>query len=83
MAFVCLEACCQVGINIVGVMGPKPDHHMYSAFKQFVQNKQLNFIPYTDLKSKDLIQQIKDLNVDLAVVCSFYYKSPKELLEST
>ncbi len=83
MAFVCLEACCQVGINIVGVMGPKPDHHMYSAFKQFVQNKQLNFIPYTDLKSKDLIQQIKDLNVDLAVVCSFNYKIPKELLEST
>ena len=80
MAFICLEACFQEHINIVGVMGPKPTHHMYSAFKDFVKNKGLNFIEYTDLKAPDFLQKIKDLNVDLAVVCSFNYKVPEELL---
>ncbi len=80
MAFICLEACFQEHVNIVGVMGPKPSHHMYSAFKDFVENKGLNFIEYTDLKAPDFLQKIKDLNVDLAVVCSFNYKVPEELL---
>ncbi len=83
MAFVCLEACYQEGINIVGVMGPKPEHHMFQHFKQFVKNKGYNYIDYSDLKSKELIQTIKDLQVDMAVVCSFNYKIPKELLETT
>ena len=80
MAFICLEACFQEHVNIVGVMGPKPSHHMYSAFKDFVENKGLNFIEYTDLKAPDFLQKIKDLNVDLAIVCSFNYKVPEELL---
>lgn len=83
MAFVCLEACYQLGVNIVGVMGPKPEHNMYGAFKRFVENKGLNFIPYSDLNSEELIQTIKMLNVDLAVVCSFNYKIPAKLLKST
>lgn len=82
MAFICLEACFQEHINIVGVMGPKPTHHMYSAFKDFVKNKGLNFIEYTDLKAPDFLQKIKDLNIDLGVVCSFNYKIPEELLNS-
>ena len=82
MAFVCLEACVQEGINIVGVMGPKPSHHMYEPFKEFVESKALNFIPYNDLKSAELINTIRELNVDMAVVCSFNYKIPKELLNA-
>lgn len=82
MAFVCLEACVQEGINIVGVMGPKPSHHMYEPFKEFVESKALNFIPYNDLKSAELINTIRELNVDMAVVCSFNYKIPKELLSA-
>lgn len=80
MAFVCLEACYQEHINIVGVMGPKPNHHMYEPFKDFVKNKGLNFIEFTDLKAPDFLQRIKDLNIDMAVVCSFNYKIPEELL---
>lgn len=82
MAFICLEACFQEHINIVGVMGPKPTHHMYSAFKDFVKNKGFNFIEYTDLKAPVFLQKIKDLNIDLGVVCSFNYKIPEELLNS-
>lgn len=82
MAFVCLEACYQEGINIVGVMGPKPTHHMYQPFKEFVESKKLNFIPFTDLKSPELINTIKELNVDMAVVCSFNYKIPEILLNA-
>ena len=82
MAFVCLEACVQEGINIVGVIGPKPSHHMYEPFKEFVESKALNFIPYNDLKSTELISTIKELNVDMAIVCSFNYKIPKELLSA-
>lgn len=82
MAFICLEACFQEHVNIVGVMGPKPTHHMYSAFKNFVKSKGLNFIEYTDLKAPDFLQKIKELNIDLAVVCSFNYKIPEELLNS-
>lgn len=83
MAFVCLEACYQEHINIVGVMGPKPNHHMYEPFKDFVKNKGLNFIEFTDLKAPDFLQRIKDLNIDMAVVCSFNYKIPEELLNCT
>ena len=82
MAFVCLEACYQEGINIVGVMGPKPTHHMFKPFKQFVENKKLNFIYYDDLKSPELIDTIKKLNIDMAVVCSFNYKIPEVLLNA-
>lgn len=82
MAFVCLEACCLEKVNIVGVMGPKPSHNMYECFKSFVEERNLNFIPYTDLKSSELIKTIKDLDVDMAVVCSFNYKIPEELLSA-
>ena len=83
MAFICLEACYQTGINIVGVMGPKPSHNMYEPFKQFVAEKKLNFIEYTDLNSPKLLEEIKKLDIDLAIVCSFNYKIPETLLKST
>ena len=83
MAFICLDACLSVGVNIVGVMGPKPDHHMYNIFKKFVEDRKLNFIPYTDLHSEQLLNTIKDLDVDLAAVSSFNYKIPKKLLNAT
>ena len=83
MAFVCLEACYQLGVNVVGVMGPKSSHNMYLPFKQFVESKGLNFIKYNTLDSEELINEIKSLDIDLAVVCSFNYKIPEKLLEAT
>ena len=82
MAFVCLDGLNFAGVNIVGVIGPKKDHYTYSNFKQFVAMRNLNYIEFDDLKEDALLEQIKALNVDIAVVCSFNYKIPKVLLES-
>lgn len=82
MAYVCLDGLKLSGVNIVGVLGPKRSHQTYYNFKRFVESKNLNFIEYEDLDDPVLIHRIKELNPDIAVVCSFNYKVPKVLLES-
>lgn len=81
MAYVCLDGLLAAGINIVGVMGPKKSHNTYKYFKQFALARGMNFIEWDNLKDENFLQTIKDLNVDAAVVASFNYKIPKELLD--
>lgn len=83
MAYVCLDGLLQAGVNIVGVMGPKKTHGTYEAFKRFALSRNMNFIEWDNLKAPMFIDYIKSLNVDVAVVSSFNYKIPKELLEAT
>ena len=83
MAYVGLDGLLMSGINVVGVLGPKKRHPMYYNFKRFVVARGLNFIEYDELDETELIETIRGLNVDLAVVCSFNYKIPKVLLEAT
>ncbi|MGN0017478.1 MAG: methionyl-tRNA formyltransferase [Candidatus Gastranaerophilaceae bacterium] len=80
MAYVCLDGLLAAGVNIVGVMGPKKSHSTYLAFKNFVVSRHLNFIEWDDLKSPKLLQNLDNLDIDAAVVASFNYKIPKELL---
>jgi len=82
MAYVCLDGLKITGVNIVGVIGPKKSHGTYNDFKNFVGRLGLNFIEYDKLDDAAFIDEIKDLNADLAVVCSFNYKIPKVLLDS-
>ena len=82
LAYACLDGLVTSGVNIVGVVGPKKDHVMYTNFKDFVSNRGLNFIEYNNLNDEIFIQKIKDLKADMAVVCSFNYKIPKVMLES-
>lgn len=82
MAYVCLDGLNMSGVNIVGVIGSKKDHPTYERFKKFVKSRNLNFIEYDNLDDEEFIRKIKDLNVDVAVVCSFNYKIPKVLLEA-
>lgn len=82
MAYVCLDGLLMSGFNIVGVLGPKKDHPTYINFKKFVHSRNLNFIEYEDLEDAVFINQIRDLDADIAVVCSFNYKVPKVLLDS-
>lgn len=83
MAYIGLDGLLMAGVNIVGVLGPKKDHNMFYDFKNFVQSRRLNFIDYDELDEPELIEQVRGLDIDAAVVCSFNYKIPKILLEST
>lgn len=83
MAYVGIDGLLMSGINIVGVIGPKKNHTLYSDFKSFIMNRGLNYIDYDELDEPQLIDKIKALDVDIAVVCSFNYKIPKVLLNST
>ena len=82
MAYIGLDGLLMSGVNIVGVLGPKKDHNMYYDFKTFVQSRRLNYIDYDELDEPQLIEAVRALNVDAAVVCS-NYKIPRILLEST
>lgn len=82
MAYVCLDGLNSSGVNIVGVIGPKKTHPTYENFKDFVKDRGLNFIEYDKLKDENLIQKVRELNADIAVVCSYNNKIPKVLLES-
>jgi methionyl-tRNA formyltransferase len=83
MAYIGLDGLLMAGVNIVGVLGPKKDHNMYSDFKNFTLSRGLNYIDYDELNEPQLIETIQRLDVDAAVVCSFNYKIPKVLLNST
>ena len=83
MAYIGLDGLLMAGVNIVGVLGPKKDHNMYDDFKNFALSRRLNFIEYDELDEPQLVEKIQQLDVDAAVVCSFNYKIPKVLLNST
>lgn len=82
MAYIGLDGLLMAGVNIVGVLGPKKDHNLYYDFKNFVESRKLNYLVYDELDEPELIEQIRGMDVDAAVVCSFNYKIPKILLES-
>jgi len=82
MAYIGLDCLLNANTNIVGVLGPKKSHEMYYPFKNFVLQRGLNFIEFEELYEDTLIKTIKNLNIDLAVVCSYNYKIPKILLNS-
>jgi methionyl-tRNA formyltransferase len=82
MAYIGLDSLLFSGVNIVGVLGPYKTHNTYQYFKNFVKMRRLNFIEYDTISSPELIEEIKELNVDLAVVCSFNNKIPKEFISA-
>ena len=82
MAYIGLDGLLMAGVNIVGVLGPKKDHSMFNDFRNFVLSRRLNYIDYDELDEEQLINKIKALNIDVAVVCSFNYKIPKVLMNA-
>lgn len=80
MAYLGVDTLYQAGVNIVGVMGPPPEHNTYQSFKAFVNSRNLNFIEYNDLNSSELYKTITELKVDLAVVFSFNNKLPMSFI---
>ncbi len=82
MALIGLDALTFAGVNIVGVIGPKKTSNTYKMFKNFVSNKGLNFIEYDSLSDDELINTIKELNIDIGVVFSFNDIIPKVFIDS-
>ena len=82
MAYIGIDGLLMSGVNIVGVLGPKKDHNMYFDFKRFIMSRGLNYIDFDELDEPQLIQKVKELDIDVAVVCSYNYKIPKVLLEA-
>ena len=83
MAYIGLDGLLKAGVNLVGIVGPKKNHNMYLPFKKFVLQRGLNYIDYDNLDDEVFIQTLKSLNIDIAVVCSFNYKIPKIMLDTT
>jgi len=83
MAYIGVDGLLMAGVNIVGVLGPKKSHNMYNDFKNFVFSRGLNFIEFDQLDEPELIEKIKSLDIDVAVVCSYNYKIPKALMDAT
>ena len=81
MALVTLESLRSAGVNIVGVMGPERTHNTFGGFKNFVLARGLTFLEYTTLSEAVLLNSIKALKPDIAVVCSFNLKIPKVLID--
>ncbi|MCR5265038.1 MAG: methionyl-tRNA formyltransferase [Cyanobacteria bacterium RUI128] len=81
MAYIGLDTLYYSGVNIVGVVGPRTTHTTYQAFRNFVNMRKLNFIEYNTIQDDEFISRIKDMNIDLGVVCSFNEKIPQKLLD--
>lgn len=81
MALIALDSLLYAGVNIVGVLGPKKTHNTYAMFRNFVKSRKLDFIEYDKLNESELLSKIRALNVDIAVVCSFNSKIPKEFID--
>lgn len=82
MGTACLARLVEEGVNIVGVVAPPPYAPTFRGFCEIAQYLKLNLITYQNsLKDEDFLAKIKDLNADVAVVCSYATLFPKELLD--
>lgn len=81
MGYIGLDTLLSAGVNIVGVIGPLKNHNTYYQFKNFVNMRKQNFIEYDSLASEETLELVRNLAPDIAVVCSFNNKIPKEFID--
>ncbi len=83
MAIVCLSKLVAEGFNIVGVVPPHISENTYGLMCNFTKSLKLPLITYDrKLDEIDFLHKIRQLNADIAVVCSYNKKLPSELLKS-
>ena len=83
MALVCLSALVAEGFNIVGVVPPHSSEGTYGLMCNFVNSLRLPLITYEKrLDEIDFLHKIRQLEADIAIVCSYNKKFPPELLKS-
>ncbi len=82
MAIVCLSKLVSDGFNIVGVVPPHISETTYGLMCNFTKSLKLSLITYErQMDELDFLHKIRQLNADIAVVCSYNKKIPPELLK--
>ena len=82
MALFCMTKLVAENINIVACVPPPQDHNTYKLFCNCAKNFEIPIVCFENsLKEKPFIDKLKELNIDLAVVCSYGKLFPKEFLE--
>lgn len=81
MGTICLRALTKAGINVVGILAAPKDNSAYGMFLEEAKGYNLPILFYDTLKDEQLLKSIKELHPDIAVVCSFSKKIPKEMLD--
>lgn len=83
MAIICLSKLVSDGYNIVGVVPPHRSEGTYDMMCGFTRSLKIPLITYENrLDEIDFIHKVRQLNADIAVVCSYNKKFPNELLKS-
>lgn len=83
-AFVTLHALHGAKTNIVAVVTPAKNHPASLTFCNYAQNLGYDIIcPEKNINEPEVVERIKKLDVDLAVVTSYSQKFSKELLNTT
>lgn len=83
MALVCLSRLVSEGFNIVGVVPPHSSEGTYELMCSFTESLKLPLVKYNQRMDEiDFVHKIRQLNADIAVVCSYNKKFPPELLKT-
>ena len=83
-AVICMVKLAQEKFNIVAAVPPPKNHNTYWLFCESAEQMNIPVISYENsLKDPEFLEKIRSLNADLAVVCSYCKRFPKEFLETT
>ena len=83
-AFVTLHALHNKQVNIIAVVTPPKTHPASLIFCEYVKKLNLPIIcPEKTINEEGVVNKIKELNIDLAVVTSYSQKFSEELLKTT
>ncbi len=84
MALVCLDNLLKKNFNIVCVVPPNKTHETYSYYKEFIDNKNLKLVDFENSPNEQkTIDEIKALDADIGVVCSYNKLLSKNFLSTT
>ena len=84
MAIITLAKLYKSGFNIVAVVPPHKNNNTYNFFTEYVKTLGLPVIDYEHtLRDMDFLKKVRNLEADIAVVCSYNKLFPKEFLLTT
>ncbi len=82
MGTICLRTLVEANKNIAAILAPPKDSASYQYFLDEIKRYDTPILNYDkSLKEEALLEQIRQIKPDVAVVCSFSKKIPKEMLE--